>query len=122
MKNLVMGNDYIETYDDVFSKSTCSELIKLVEEKNERVENEHKPNFYQRNIGNMPEYSGMYKKFSELGMDYLKELGYSDDYCLVNMDLKNFVLKNMRLEIHLINMLMFQITNLHEDGLPFWYI
>ena len=27
----------------------------------------------------MPEYSGMYKKFSELGMDYLKELGYSDD-------------------------------------------
>ena len=79
MKNLVMGNDYIETYDDVFSTSTCSELIKLVEEKNERIENEHRPNFYQRNIGNMPEYSGMYKKFSELGMNYLKELGYSDD-------------------------------------------
>ena len=33
MKNLVMGNDYIETYDDVFSTSLCSELIKLVEEK-----------------------------------------------------------------------------------------
>ena len=79
MKNLVMGNDYIETYDDVFSTSLCSELIKLVEEKNERIENEHRPNFYQRNIGNMPEYSGMYKKFSELGMNYLKELGYSDD-------------------------------------------
>ena len=79
MKNLVMGNDYIETYDDVFSTSLCSELIKLVEEKNERIENENRPNFYQRNIGNMPEYSGMYQKFSELGMNYLKELGYYDD-------------------------------------------
>ena len=74
MKNLVMGNDYIETYDDVFSTSLCSELIKLVEEKNERIENEHRPNFYQRNIGNMPEYSGMYEKFSELGMNYLKAM------------------------------------------------
>ena len=52
MKNLVTESDFVETYDDFLSESICSELISLVDEQNERIERDHKPNFYQRNIGN----------------------------------------------------------------------
>ena len=54
MKNIVTESDFVETYDDFLSESMCSQLIKLVDEKNERIERDHKPNFYQRNIGNLP--------------------------------------------------------------------
>ena len=79
MKNLVTESDFVETYDDFLSESICSELISLVDEENERIERSHKPNFYQRNIGNLPEYTGLYKKFSEIGMKYLTDIGYYDD-------------------------------------------
>ena len=68
MKNLVTESDFVETYDDFLSESMCSQLIKLVDEKNERIERDHKPNFYQRNIGNLSEYISLYSKFSEIGM------------------------------------------------------
>ena len=79
MKNLVTESDFVETYDDFLSESTCSQLISLVDEENERIERDHRPNFYQRNIGNLPEYTGLYKKFSEIGMKYLTDIGYYDD-------------------------------------------
>ena len=79
MKNLVTESDFVETYDDFLSESICSELISLVDEENERIERNHKPNFYQRNIGNLPEYSSLYKKFSEIGMKYLSDIGYYND-------------------------------------------
>ena len=63
MKNLVTESDFVETYDNFLSESTCSELISLVDEENERIERDHRPNFYQRNIGTLPEYTGLYKKF-----------------------------------------------------------
>ena len=66
MKNLVTESDFVETYDDFLTESICSELISLVNEQNERIERDHKPNFYQRNIGDLPEYTGLYKKFSSL--------------------------------------------------------
>ena len=37
MKNLVTESDFVETYDDFLSESTCSQLISLVDEENERV-------------------------------------------------------------------------------------
>ena len=76
MKNLVTESDFVETYDDFLSESTCSQLISLVDEENERIERDHRPNFYQRNIGNLPEYTGLYKKFSDIGMKYLTDIGY----------------------------------------------
>ena len=79
MKNLVTESDFVETYDDFLSESTCSQLISLVDEENERIERDHRPNFYQRNIGNLPEYTGLYQKFSEIGMKYLTDIGYYDD-------------------------------------------
>ena len=66
MKNLVTESDFVETYDDFLSESTCSQLISLVNEENERIERDHRPNFYQRNIGNLAEYTGLYKRFSEI--------------------------------------------------------
>ena len=122
MKNLVTESDFVETYDDFLSESTCSQLISLVDEENERIERNHRPNFYQRNIGNLPEYTGLYKKFSEIGMKYLTDIGYYDDILPPNMDLKRCVLKNMMLEIHLTHILMYLITHLLEDGLPFLFI
>ena len=68
MKNLVTESDFVEIYDDFLSEIICSELISLVNEENERIERDHRPNFYQRNIGNLPEYTGLYQKFSEIGM------------------------------------------------------
>ena len=50
MKNLVTESDFVETYDDFLTESICSELISLVNEQNERIERDHKPNFYQRNM------------------------------------------------------------------------
>ena len=79
MKNLVTESDFVETYDNFLSETICSQLISLVDEENERIERSHKPNFYQRNIGNLPEYTGLYKKFSEIGMKYLTDIGYYDD-------------------------------------------
>ena len=79
MKNLVTESDFVEIYDDFLSESTCLQLISLVDEENERIERSHKPNFYQRNIGNLPEYNSLYKKFSEIGMKYLTDIGYYDD-------------------------------------------
>ena len=79
MKNLVTESDFVETYDDFLSESTCSQLISLVNEESERIERDHRPNFYQRNIGNLPEYTGLYKRFSEIGMKYLTDIGYYDD-------------------------------------------
>ena len=79
MKSLVTESDFVETYEDFLSQSICSQLINLVDEENERIERDHKPNFYQRNIGNLPEYTGLYKKFSEIGMKYLTDIGYYDD-------------------------------------------
>ena len=38
MKNLVTESDFVETYDDFLSESTCSQLISLVDEENERIE------------------------------------------------------------------------------------
>ena len=55
MKNLVTESDFVEIYDDFLSESTCSQLINLVDEEKERIERDHRPNFYQRNIGNLPE-------------------------------------------------------------------
>ena len=68
MKNLVTESDFVEIYDYFLTESICSELISLVDEDNERIERDHRPNFYQRNIGNLTEYAGLYKKFSEIGM------------------------------------------------------
>ena len=79
MKNLVTESDFVETYDDFLSESTCLQLISLVDEENERIERDHRPNFYQRNIGNLTEYTSLYKKFSEIGMKYLTDIGYYDD-------------------------------------------
>ena len=79
MKNLVTESDFVEIYDDFFSESTCSQLISLVDEENERIERDHRPNFYQRNIGNLPQYTSLYQKFSEIGMKYLTDIGYYDD-------------------------------------------
>ena len=79
MKNLVTESDFVEIYDDFLSDSICSQLISLVDEENERIERDHRPNFYQRNIGNLPEYTSLYKKFSEIGMKYLNDIGYYDD-------------------------------------------
>ena len=79
MKNLVTESDFVETYDDFLSESTCSQLISLVDEENERIERDHRPNFYQRNIGNLSEYTSLYSKFSEIGMDYLSDIGYYDE-------------------------------------------
>ena len=79
MKNLVTESDFVEIYDYFLTESICSELISLVDEDNERIERNHKPNFYQRNIGNLPEYSSLYKKFSEIGMKYLSDIGYYND-------------------------------------------
>ena len=72
-------NKFIQTYDNVLSESTCNELINLVDEKNERIERDRKPNFYQRNIGDLPEYTGLYHKFIELSVDYFSDLGYTKD-------------------------------------------
>ena len=66
MKNLVTESDFVEIYDYFLTESICSELISLVDEDNERIERDHRPNFYQRNIGNLPEYTGLYKRFSEI--------------------------------------------------------
>ena len=77
MKNLVTESDFVETYDDFLSESTCLQLTQLVDEKSERIERDHKPNFNQRNIGDLPEYSSLYQKFSEVGMKYLSDIGLS---------------------------------------------
>ena len=76
MKNLVTESDFVETYEDFLSQSICSQLISLVDEENERIERDHKPNFYQRNVGNLKEYISLYSKFSEIGMKYLTDIGY----------------------------------------------
>ena len=80
MKNIVTESDLVVTYDGFLSESICSQLIKLVDEENERIERDHKPNFYQRNIGNLKEYTSLYPKFSEIGMKYLSDIGYYDDF------------------------------------------
>lgn len=74
-----MESDFIKIYDDLFSDSLCSQLIDAVNKKNERIENDRRPNFYQRNIGREPEYSGLYQNFSSIGKRYLQDLGYDDD-------------------------------------------
>ncbi len=61
-----MENNFIKTYDDFLSESICNQLIECVEESNERVEKDRKPNFYQRNIGNDPSYRGLYQNFKIL--------------------------------------------------------
>ena len=73
-----MENEFIKTYDDFLSENTCQDLIKAGDENNERIDRNRKPNFYQRNIGDLPEYAGLYEKFKVLGMDYISELGYND--------------------------------------------
>ena len=70
-----MENEFIKTYDDFLTENTCNDLIKTIEDKSERVDRNRKPNFYQRNIGDLPEYAGLYEKFKVLGMDYISELG-----------------------------------------------
>ena len=47
MKNLVTESDFVEIYDDFLSESTCLQLIELVNKENERIERDHRPNFYQ---------------------------------------------------------------------------
>ena len=74
-----MENNFIKTYDDFLSENICSQLRDAVDEENERVERARRPNFYQRNIGNAPEYSGLYQNFTDLGMKYFSELEYSED-------------------------------------------
>ena len=49
-----MENNFIKTYDDFLSENICSQLRDTVDEENERVERDRRPNFYQRNIGNAP--------------------------------------------------------------------
>ena len=122
MKNLVTESDFVEIYDDFLSESICSQLISLVNEENERIERDHRPNFYQRNIGNLPEYTGLYKKFSEIGMKYLTDIGYYDDILPQKYGFEEMRVKNMMLEIHLTLILMYLIMHLQEDGLPFLFI
>ncbi len=74
-----MASEFIRVYDNVFSETLCSQLRDSVDEENERVEKDHKPNFYQRNIGTDPQYSGLYQNFRSLGMTYLSDLGYESD-------------------------------------------
>ena len=78
-ENLVMVNDFIRTYDNFLSEPICNQLIDCVEESNERVEKNRKPNFYQRNIGNDPAYSGLYQNFSKLSYEYFSDLNYTED-------------------------------------------
>ena len=73
-ENMVMVNDFIKTYDDFLSENICNQLIECVEESNERVENNRKPNFYQRNIGHDPAYRGLYHNFSESSFKYFLTL------------------------------------------------
>jgi hypothetical protein len=77
--NSPMESNFIKVYDNVFSETICSQLVDAVNEKNERIEKDRKPNFYQRNIGREPEYSGLYQNFGTLGMKYLSDLGYEDN-------------------------------------------
>ena len=122
MKNLVTESDFVETYEDFLSQSICSQLINLVDEENERIERDHKPNFYQRNIGNLKEYTSLYSKFSEIGMKYLTDIGYYDDILPQKYGFEEMRVKNMMLETHLTLMLMYLIMRLQEDGLPFLFI
>lgn len=73
------SNKFIQVYDYVFPHSLCTELIDAVNEENERIENNRRPNFYQRNIGKDPQYYGLYELFTSLGKRYLKDMGYDDD-------------------------------------------
>ena len=125
MKNLVTESDFVETYDDFLSESTCSQLISLVDEENERIERDHRPNFYQRNIGNLPEYTGLYKKFSEIGMKYLTDIGYYDDilpqkYGFEEMRIKKYDVGDS-FDTHIDVVLDLLIMHLQEDGLPFLF-
>ncbi len=79
VRNLVMVNDFIKVYDDFLSETICNQLIECVEESNERVENDRKPNFYQRNVGNDPAYRGLYKNFSDLSSRYFLDINYTED-------------------------------------------
>ena len=78
-RNSLTENNFIRVYDDIFSETLCYQLRNAVDEKNERIERDRKPNFYQRNIGVDPEYTGLYQNFKELGMTYLSNLKYDDD-------------------------------------------
>ena len=71
--SMVMENNFIKTYDDFLSENICNQLIECVEESNERVENNRKPNFYQRNIGHDPAYRGLYHNFIELSYKYFSD-------------------------------------------------
>ena len=74
-----MVDDFIKTYDYFLSEHICNQLIECVEESNERVEKNRKPNFYQRNIGNDLRYTGLYKNFTELSSRYFSDLKYTED-------------------------------------------
>lgn len=78
--SMVMENNYIKTYDDFLSENICNQLIECVEESNERVEHNRKPNFYQRNIGHDPAYRGLYHNFSELSYKYFSDLKITEDF------------------------------------------
>ena len=87
-KNSHTESKFVKVYDGVFPETVCSLLKDAVDEQNERIENDRKPNFYQRNVGRDPQYTGLYNTFKQLGKRYFSDLGYEDDllpskYCLL---------------------------------------
>lgn len=74
-----MVSEFIKVYDNFLSDNVCSQLRDAIDEESERIEKDRKPNFHQRNIGRLPEYSGLYENFKDLGMRYLSDLGYDND-------------------------------------------
>ena len=55
-------------------------------------------------------------------MKYLSDIGYYDDILPPKYGFEEMRVKNMMSEIRLTLMLMYLITHLQEDGLPFLFI
>ena len=78
-KNSHTESKFVKVYEGIFPETVCSLLKDAVDEQNERIENDRRPNFYQRNVGRDPQYTGLYNTFKQLGKRYFSDLGYEDD-------------------------------------------